>query len=80
MDWDYPGLRTAVNVDGVVNSRSNTDKGWTLELPAGQTRTLLKRHSLREVTTRRLYAGRHEIELQVNGRSVARAAFRLSVP
>ncbi len=42
--------------------------------------TLLKRHSLREVTTRRLYAGRHEIELQVNGRSVARAAFRLSAP
>jgi len=55
-------------------------KGWTLELPAGETRTLIKRHSLREVTTRRLYAGRHEIELQVNGRSVARAAFRLSVP
>ncbi|HSW26625.1 MAG TPA: DNA alkylation repair protein, partial [Burkholderiaceae bacterium] len=55
-------------------------KGWALELPAGETRSLIKRHSLREVTTRRLYAGRHEIELQVNGRSVARAAFRLSVP
>jgi len=55
-------------------------KGWTLELPAGETRTLLKRHSLREVTTRRLYPGRHEIELQVNGRSLAWAAFRLSVP
>jgi 3-methyladenine DNA glycosylase AlkC len=55
-------------------------KGWTLELPAGETRTLIKRHSLREVTTRRLYAGRHEIELQVNGRSAARAAFRVSVP
>lgn len=54
-------------------------KGWTLELPAGQTRTLLKRHSLREVTTRRLYPGRHEIELQVNGRSVARAPFHVSV-
>jgi 3-methyladenine DNA glycosylase AlkC len=55
-------------------------KGWTLELPADGTRTLLKRHSLREVTTRRLYAGRHEIELQVNGRSVARSAFQLIVP
>jgi len=55
-------------------------KGWTLDLPAGQALTLLKRHSLREVTTRRLYGGRHEIELQVNGRSVARASFRLSVP
>jgi hypothetical protein len=32
LDWDYPGLRSAVHVDGVVNSRSNTDRGWTLEL------------------------------------------------
>jgi 3-methyladenine DNA glycosylase AlkC len=55
-------------------------KGWTIELAAGEQRTLLKRHSLREVTTRRLYPGRHEIELQVNGRSVARATFQVSVP
>jgi hypothetical protein len=32
LDWDFPGLRTAVHVDGVVNSRTKTDFGWTVEL------------------------------------------------
>src|ERR1039458_952342 len=32
LDWDFPGLKTAVHVDGVVNSRTNTDRGWTVEL------------------------------------------------
>jgi len=32
LDWDFPGLRTAVHVDGVVNSRTKTDRGWTAEL------------------------------------------------
>jgi hypothetical protein len=32
LDWDLPGLRTAVHVDGVVNSRSKTDHGWTAEI------------------------------------------------
>jgi hypothetical protein len=32
LDWDFPGLRTAVHVDGVVNRRDKTDRGWTVEL------------------------------------------------
>jgi hypothetical protein len=32
LDWDFPGLRTAVHVDGVLNSRTNTDRGWTVEI------------------------------------------------
>lgn len=37
-----------------------------------------KRHRLRErMTTRTLYPGRHEIEIQVNGKKLARAAFLL---
>jgi len=32
LDWDFPGLKTAVHVDGVVNSRTKTDRGWTVEL------------------------------------------------
>src|SRR5450755_4606123 len=32
LDWDFPGLKTAVRVDGVVNSRTDTDIGWTVEL------------------------------------------------
>jgi hypothetical protein len=32
LDWDYPGLRHAVHVDGVLNNRQGTDRGWSLEL------------------------------------------------
>jgi hypothetical protein len=31
LDWDFPGLRTAVHVDGAVNARTNTDRGWTVD-------------------------------------------------
>jgi 3-methyladenine DNA glycosylase AlkC len=52
-------------------------KGWKLELAPGEVRALQKSHSLREVTTRRLYPGRHRVELLVNGVAVAEAAFDL---
>lgn len=52
-------------------------KGWKLELAPGEVRALQKSHSLREVTTRRLYPGRHRVELLVNGAAVAEAAFDL---
>jgi hypothetical protein len=32
MDWDFPGLTTAVRVDGTINDSSVVDKGWTVEL------------------------------------------------
>ncbi len=32
LDWDLPGLRHAVHVDGVLNSRTGTDKGWSAEI------------------------------------------------
>jgi hypothetical protein len=32
VDWDMPGLRSAVHVDGVINERAVIDKGWTVEL------------------------------------------------
>ncbi len=52
-------------------------KGWKLSLGAGETRELSKRHSLKVVTTRKLYPGEHRIELLVNGQSCASAAFTL---
>lgn len=74
----------ALVVDYVVHHvKANGDtspkvfKGWTLELGAGETRRLAKSHSLRPITTRRYYPGRHRIALQVNGQVVAEAAFTL---
>ncbi|MDR0474083.1 MAG: carbohydrate-binding family 9-like protein [Treponema sp.] len=32
LDWDFPGLKSAVKVDGKINDPSNVDKGWTVEL------------------------------------------------
>jgi hypothetical protein len=31
-DWDFPGLRSAVHVDGKLNDDTVVDKGWTVEL------------------------------------------------
>ncbi len=31
-DWPFPGLRTAVFVDGTLNNDSDRDRGWTVEL------------------------------------------------
>ena len=30
--WDFPGLKTAVHVDGKINDDTEPDKGWTVEL------------------------------------------------
>jgi 3-methyladenine DNA glycosylase AlkC len=52
-------------------------KGWSIVLVPGERRRLVKRHSLRPITTRTYHAGRHVVELRVNGRAVADAAFTL---
>ncbi|PRH81904.1 DNA alkylation repair protein [Arenimonas caeni] len=77
--------KQALVVDYVVRHvKANGDtspkvfKGWMLELGAGETRRLTKSHSLRPITTRRYYPGRHRIELQVNGKVVAETAFTLA--
>ena len=31
-DWDFPGIRTAVNIDGTLNDNKDRDRGWTVEL------------------------------------------------
>jgi hypothetical protein len=31
-DWDFPGLRTAVRVQGTLNDNSDIDAGWTVEI------------------------------------------------
>ena len=32
LDWDFPGLRSAVHVDGRINDRSSVDRGWTVQI------------------------------------------------
>lgn len=32
LDWDLPGLLHAVHIDGVLNSGSGTDAGWSAEI------------------------------------------------
>ena len=32
MDWDFPGLQSAVHVDGKLNDSATVDRGWTVEL------------------------------------------------
>lgn len=32
LDWDFPGLRSAVAVDGRINNRDSIDRGWTVSL------------------------------------------------
>ncbi len=30
--WDMPGMKSAVQVDGTINDPSDTDRGWTVEI------------------------------------------------
>ena len=55
-------------------------KGWQLTLPPHGELTLVKRHAMRLITTRRYHPGRHGISLQINGRAVAEASFMLTLP
>jgi hypothetical protein len=32
LDWDFPGLKSAVYVDGTLNDNSDIDNGWRVEL------------------------------------------------
>lgn len=32
LDWDCPGLRHAVHVDGTLNKRDDVDRGWSAEI------------------------------------------------
>lgn len=50
----------------------------TVSLKKGQSAVLEKRHMFREgMTTRTLYHGRHEIEIQINGKSYGKRSFLL---
>jgi hypothetical protein len=58
-------------------TRPKVFKGWTVDLAAGERRTLARWHAVRPITTRTYHAGRHVVDLRINGRVVAATAFDL---
>jgi hypothetical protein len=32
LEWDFPGMKSAVHVEGTLNDNTDIDKGWTVEL------------------------------------------------
>ena len=65
-----------VKSDGTTSPK--VFKGWTVVLAPHAELRLKKRHSMKRVTTRRYYPGRHAIDVHVNGEPVASASFTLS--
>lgn len=66
-----------VKADGSTSPK--VFKGWSVELAPHETRRLEKSHAVKPITTRRYHAGWHGVELLVNGRAVASAAFTLKL-
>lgn len=54
-------------------------KWKNIELPGGQAISLTKTHKVRPVTTRSYHAGRHDVEIQINGQRFGRASFELAL-
>lgn len=57
-----------------------TFKLTTRTIAPGESIDVRRRHSFREITTRKYYPGSHAIELQINGVSSGRAEFMLTKP
>jgi hypothetical protein len=70
LDWDFPGLRAAAHVDGILNDRTVVDQGWTVELafPWAGMAWLANGRSLppRDGDTWRIFFGRFE-KLNLSG-------------
>jgi len=64
LDWDYPGMRSAVHIDGALNDRSQRSKGWTAMLifPWAGMRHLAGNRSLppKDGDTWQLFLGRFQ--------------------
>lgn len=52
-------------------------KGWRVTLPAGGELQLTKRHSMKLITTRRYYPGKHAVDVNINGAPCAHGHFTL---
>jgi 3-methyladenine DNA glycosylase AlkC len=61
-----------------AHRRRKVWRGWRVELAPGEARALQKRHSWRPTTVRVDRPGRKRVELRINGRAAAQAAFTLT--
>ena len=52
----------------------------TAVLAPNQTVTIIKKHPIRPITTRKYYPGTHRVEIQVNGQIVGERSFELVLP
>ncbi|NRF67430.1 DNA alkylation repair protein [Aquincola sp. S2] len=66
-----------VKADGRLSPK--VFKGWVIDLAPREQRRLERRHSLKAVTTRRYHAGRHVVDLRINGQVLAEAFFDLKL-
>lgn len=74
MDYDFPGLRSAVKVDGRINEPAHVDRGWTVELafPWAGFRTLWPGRAFPPAPGDQLRAAFSRFEaLRYHGRTVA---------
>jgi 3-methyladenine DNA glycosylase AlkC len=55
-------------------------KGWVVTVPPRGTVVLTKRHAVKPITTRSYFAGRHVVDVQINGTVLAKSAFALRMP
>ena len=73
LDWDLPGLRSGVRVDGSINHRATVDRGWTVEVafPWKGLKWLANGRSLppKDGDTWRMFFGRFE-KLVFGGKEV----------
>ena len=51
----------------------------TLEIGPGETVEMVKKHSIKPITTRKYYLGTHWVEILINGETSGRAPFTLSL-
>lgn len=77
MDWDFPGLKSAVKVAGRINNPASVDKGWTVEIafPWEGMRSLFADRTLppKEGDVIRVSFSRFEA-LRYNGKTVPESA------
>lgn len=64
LDWDFPGLKSAVHIDGTLNDPTDVDEGWQVELafPWSSMKHLANGRSLppKEGDEWRIFFGRFE--------------------